>query len=421
MKKKIVITNAYTWYNKGDAGILLGTINTLKQIHGEKNVEFTILSFTPDEDKKRYCKDKSIKNVYSNVLNPHPYKHTKLGKIIAIIKLIIKYIYLYMMSNLNLKHLIKKYDNFKELNECDYIVVCGGGFLGGKKLDSLMHVFQMYINTKFNKNIYVMGTSIEPMKNKIVKYFTNNVLKKMTHIFARETITYEYLKSVVSNDKITLIPDMAFMLEDKSEKSKYVSDLRCDSDKIYGITVRKWNFPNYNNPVKLMENYMNSLAEFMNKEIEQNKSAFIFIPQVIVSHGDDSEIAIEIRNRMKEKNRNKFLILHDDISPIEIKSLISNLDFFIGTRMHSNIFATSMGVPTIAIAYEKKTNGIMHTVGLDDYVIEMDEITESKLEELVKIQRRNNQNIRNDLRERIIKLREEIIIKMENVLKNEVK
>lgn len=421
MKKKIVITNAYTWYNKGDAGILLGTINTLKKIHGEENVEFTILSFTPYEDEKRYCKDKNIKHVYSNVLNPHPYKHTKIGKMVAILKLIIMYIYLYIMSNFNLEHLVGKYDNFKALNDCDYIVVCGGGFLGGKKLDSLMHVFQMYINTKFNKNTYVMGTSIEPMKNKMVMHFTNNVLKKMTHIFAREVITYNYLKQIVSKDKITLIPDMAFMLEDKRKKSIYIDDLKQKSDKIYGITVRNWNFPNYNNPTKLMKNYINVLANFMDKEIEKNKSAFVFIPQVIVEYGDDTEVAIKIKNKIKEKNRNKFLILHDDISPVEIKSLISNLDFFIGTRMHSNIFATSMEIPTIAIAYEKKTNGIMHTVGLEDYVIEMNEITENKLEELVEKQRRNSTNIRRNLKDKIIKLREEIMEKMKNVLKNEVK
>ena len=70
-KKTITITNAYTWYNKGDAGILLATIDTLKKIYNK--AEFNILSFTPDVDRKNYCKDSSIKEVYSNILNPHPY------------------------------------------------------------------------------------------------------------------------------------------------------------------------------------------------------------------------------------------------------------------------------------------------------------------------------------------------------------
>ena len=55
------------------------------------------------------------------------------------------------MINFFKEILIKKKNNYQALNESDYIVVCGGGFLGGKKFDSLMHLFQIYINTKFNK------------------------------------------------------------------------------------------------------------------------------------------------------------------------------------------------------------------------------------------------------------------------------
>ena len=45
--KKITITNAYTWYNKGDAGILLGTVNTLKKIYKDEQIQINVLSFTP--------------------------------------------------------------------------------------------------------------------------------------------------------------------------------------------------------------------------------------------------------------------------------------------------------------------------------------------------------------------------------------
>jgi len=48
--KKITITNAYTWYNKGDAGILLGIISSLKKEYGEDNIEINILSFSPEID-----------------------------------------------------------------------------------------------------------------------------------------------------------------------------------------------------------------------------------------------------------------------------------------------------------------------------------------------------------------------------------
>ena len=164
MSKKITITNAYTWYNKGDAGILLGIIDTIKKIYNN-DVEFTILSQSPDEDKKRYCNDPCVKNVYSNILNPNPYKHTKIGKYIATIKMIFKLINYQIGFKVCKNVLIRKNKNLKSLNEADIIIVCGGGFLGGKKYDSLMHVYQIYVDTLFNKPVYVMGNSIEPMKN----------------------------------------------------------------------------------------------------------------------------------------------------------------------------------------------------------------------------------------------------------------
>lgn len=417
--KKITITNAYTWFNKGDAGILLGTVNTLKKIYGEDNIEIDVLSFTPDEDKKRYCEDRCIKNVYSNVLNPHPYKHTKIGKVIAILKLIIRTIYISIMMKLNLNHLIKKEKSFESLFSSDILIVCGGGFLGGKKLESLMHVFQMYVNTKFKVPVYVMGTSIEPMKNRLVKKITDNVLKKMDHIFAREVITYDYLKSILSENKVTLIPDMAFMLEDSYKKFDIVEELRKKSKTIYGLTVRNWNFPNASNPKMLMKNYIEALKDCMEKEIEENNSAFIFVPQVIVDYASDEVIANEIKEALADKYKDSFIVLNDDLSPMEIKALIANLDYFIGTRMHSNIFATSMRIPTIAIAYEKKTNGIMHTVALDDYVIEMDEIKTENLSKKIELQKENNFLIRKLLDEKIVSIRKEILNKMKKVLEDE--
>lgn len=415
--KKITITNAYTWYNKGDAGILLGTVNTLKQIYGSENIEIDILSFTPGEDKKRYCKDPVIKNVYSNVLNPRPYKHTKIGKLIAIVKLIVRTIYLSLMMKFNIDKLVLKEQAFKSLSDSDIIVVCGGGFLGGKKLDSLMHVFQMYVNTKFNKPVYLMGTSIEPMTNKIVKFFTDGVLKKLDFIFARETITFDYLKILIPSTKFTLIPDMAFMLEDVNEDFEAILELKKNGGPIYGLTVRDWNFPNFSNPTKLMDNYIFAIRDVIEEQVKKNNASFVFVPQVIVKHGDDAEVALKIKSFLGKAYQERFLVLRDDISPVQVKAMIANFDYFIGTRMHSNIFATSMKVPTIAIAYEKKTNGIMHTVNLDDYVIEMDEVTSEKLNDLIEKQTKNNELIKKQLNKVIPEIRNEVLDKMKAVLK----
>ena len=60
----------------------------------------------------------------------------------------------------------------------------------------------------------------------------------------------------------------------------------------------------------------------------------------------------------------------------------SRCDMFIGTRMHSNIFALAGGVPTIAISYLHKTTGIMEDLGLSDWVIAIEEFTSERAIEM---------------------------------------
>lgn len=410
---KIVITNAYTWYNKGDAGILLATIDVLKKVY--KDAEFSILSFAPDTDRIKYSTDKSIKEVESNILNPHPYKHTKIGRILAIGKLFFKMLQTQLGLKLFRKSTIKKNRNLKLLDEADIIVVCGGGFLGGKKLDSLMHIYQIYVNTLFKKPVYVMGNSIEPIANKVVKKYTEGVLKRVDYIFAREKITEEYLKKILPFNKFCRIPDMAFSLEDKEYEFDYMDKLKKENDIIIGITVRNWNFPNVKDKNKAKENYLKAVADSMDFIIEKYNSVFVFVPQVIVEFGDDTETAKEIKKIMK--NSNKFVIRNDDYSPYEIKAMASNCDYFIGTRMHSNIFATSMRIPTTAIAYEKKTNGIMETVNMSDYVVEIDTITKEELVSTIEKMIDNKEKIIKTLNERIPEIRKEIEEKTKKVLR----
>jgi len=410
---KIVITNAYTWYNKGDAGILLATIDVLKKVY--KDAEFSILSFAPDTDRIKYSTDKSIKEVESNILNPHPYKHTKIGRILAIGKLFFKMLQMQIGLKLFRKNTIKKNKSLELLENADIIVVCGGGFLGGKKLDSLMHIYQIYVDTLFKKPVYVMGNSIEPISNKVVKKYTEGVLKRVDYIFAREKITEEYLKKILPFNKFCRIPDMAFSLEDKEYEFDYMDKLKKENDIIIGITVRNWNFPNVKDKNKAKENYLKAVADSMDFIIEKYNSVFVFVPQVIVEFGDDTETAKEIKKIMK--NSNKFVIRNDDYSPYEIKAMASKCDYFIGTRMHSNIFATSMKIPTTAIAYEKKTNGIMETVNMSDYVVEIDTITKEELINTIEKMINNRKEIIKILNKRIPEIREEIEEKTMKVLK----
>ena len=409
-KINITITNAYRWRNKGDAGILLGTIENLKTIFGKENIKINVLSFTPEEDAKHYKEDPCVNEVLSNLINPNPYKHTKIGKLAAVLKICGQFTK-YDLGTLFFRgQITKKNKALTALNNSDVIVVCGGGFLGGKKFDSLMHVVQMNINTHYKKPTILLGTSVEPSQSKIVNCMTKRVLKKYDFIMAREIITYGILEKYIDNSKLGLCPDMAFMLLDPEAKKSNRSLLKI------GVTVRKWNFPGSKNPEEKMDKYITELAKVLDYFIENKQAEVFFIPQVIVAHGNDAEVAKMVQSKMKKKNRAKFHISEEDMTPIEIKQFIGEMDVFLGTRMHSNIFATSMAIPTVAIAYEKKTIGIMHTVGLDDYVLDINNIDSKSIIARIDTALSESGDISKNLNEKRASIREEIVQKTKTAI-----
>ena len=61
-------------------------------------------------------------------------------------------------------------------------------------------------------------------------------------------------------------------------------------------------------------------------------------------------------------------LIEEELSPNQLKGIISEFDLFVGARMHSCIAALSQGVPTIAISYSHKS-GIMESLGLSQNTI----------------------------------------------------
>jgi polysaccharide pyruvyl transferase WcaK-like protein len=54
----------------------------------------------------------------------------------------------------------------------------------------------------------------------------------------------------------------------------------------------------------------------------------------------------------------------------ELKGIIGQCDFFIGSRMHACIAALSQGVPCVGIAYSMKFEGVFESVGMGGWVID---------------------------------------------------
>lgn len=408
-KMVITIVSAYTWFNKGDAGILMGTLTELNDYYGEEKIEFNILSFTPEIDSTNYKKYFSnIANVDSNIFNPYPVKKNKLNKGIAIMKMGVQYIFTKIISKAS-KNILCKNSSIKLCESSDILIICGGGFLGGNKYNSLIHLAQIDILKQLNIPMVLWGTSIEPPRKELLKRITERVLTNIDIILPREKITEEYLESFYDLQKIIPTPDMAFKTSEifiSSRIDKRFHDIKqISKDKrIIGITMREWFFPRSKEPEKQKKQYENSLIELIN-DLE-SESQFVFVPQVIMNGDDDRVFANKIKNSLLDSDN--LIVLEEDYSPYELKYLISKFDQFLGTRMHSNIFASTVCKAPVAIAYEKKTNGIMEKLGLSEYVVDIENVNTDILKKMLNDNNINSTKLAEKVSKKVQSLKMEI-------------
>lgn len=88
----------------------------------------------------------------------------------------------------------------------------------------------------------------------------------------------------------------------------------------------------------------------------------------LVGHVQSEFIGVEDDQRVSAQLAEEFpgtVLAPVFTSPIEAKSYIAGMDFFMGARMHATIAAFSTGVPVVPMAYSRKFIGVFGTLGYD--------------------------------------------------------
>lgn len=383
----ILIINAHSSRNKGDAGILLSMIDSLRK--NNPGCSIKIKSRFPEVDKNAY--DVSVASCVANIsIDP---KTSKFLKLLSAGKLM-------RMLNSNQKGIDPDYE------WADVVVSCGGGFLlsHGFSAALMQHLVQIKIAFDYKKPVIIYSQSIGPFYNNQMQKLAKRVLDKVDKIYIRENISKEWLKKIhCQNESVTIVPDSAFCMED--QQSDLVDKLFHEMKEthhgpIIGLTARDWNFPEVENTAFYRKKYIHSIQETIKYIEEKYNGKVLLMPQVLGPNpfNDDRIISKEIINGINSRYAK---LIDYDFHPRELKYFYSKMDMFIGTRMHSNIFALSSHIPTVAINYEHKTKGIMELLKLHDYVLDINDITAEDLMKKVENCWNNRERLKHHLEENI--------------------
>jgi polysaccharide pyruvyl transferase WcaK-like protein len=108
------------------------------------------------------------------------------------------------------------------------------------------------------------------------------------------------------------------------------------------------------------------IAEIADYLAEKLDAYVLLVPHDYNPAADDRELLKDILKEVKRNERVK--LLAGEYSAPQLKALIGQCDMFVGGKMHANIAALSMCIPTVGIQYSSKFYGIMGMLGQERYV-----------------------------------------------------
>ena len=148
---------------------------------------------------------------------------------------------------------------------------------------------------------------------------------------------------------------------------------------LLGITTINWEKQNLD--FKAQSIYETAILNAARTMMTDLKGKVIFFPQVCgnIPATDDRIPAARIHTQLSDFG-DRIVLINQPASAEILKTAYGLMDIFIGTRMHSNIFALGGGVPVIAIAYRHKTQGLMNLLDLSEWVIDIDKIDAQQLQ-----------------------------------------
>lgn len=404
---KILITDSYAG-NIGDIGILISTIDQLKQNFPQS--EITVESSHPNLLR-------NIINIENITLVPRIFDIEEIDSTTAplYLKFILTFLGVYDLVSFFLSVVAKKIGMdisiivrkskrnylFILLNT-DLIISGGGGYLNSK----FIYFFRLYIYTLgllLNKQIILLAQSIGPFASLASKIAIPLFLNKAKYITLREPHSSIYLKNFNLMKKPKITADLAFLLKTNSidsgsKKNKFNKIVIAISLKEDRCNIQQENFTKQ---IGIISNYL----------IKKN----YFVLLMCHTYKDSKIADLIYRNIL---NKAEIDIVPFGIEPKAIKSLYGTCSLVIASRMHSIVFCSDLYVPFISISSDGKFIGLHKQLKYDQkLLLKYEDLTSDNLKNSVDYAIANDIKLKLQLRTVIPQIRKLSYLNM-SIIKN---
>ncbi len=268
--------------------------------------------------------------------------------------------------------LISKWSNlFRACWRSDLLIEMSG--IKYNKANRLREAFSQslpYIFAAITRTPSIAFTqSYGPIDSPFARKFANFALRLCRVVMSRDDFSTAFLEKLIPQKTITQYPDIAFLLEAEEFSRRVGSDyvvVSLSQKAVQGASKAQ------------RETYMNCMqwaCEFFCSQSLQ----VVILPHVHKAgrpSDDDVLINRELYSRLKEKST----IIDEELNPMQLKYIISRSQFLLGSRYHSLVASLSSCVPSLAVGWAEKYEGLFDLFDLKDFVLSVQSLDRSEFE-----------------------------------------
>ena len=224
--------------------------------------------------------------------------------------------------------------------------------------------------------VIVFGISLRSLHSGYCRMLMRGIARCSSFLGAREDRTLAAFTKFASGDfKVHLVPDVAIQMKPcaAQEAASLLKDQGVDpAARNIAICMRDFRsdaaFQKHHYSrgydAAALEQYHMSIREVAEHAIRRHDANVIFCPMHTVAPDDDRRVAHDVRNSVADCGiRKRIIVLEEQYGPREMKGMLGLMHANVGIRFHSLVLATSMFVPSLAVAYAHKNQAYMDYIG----------------------------------------------------------
>lgn len=354
MSTRLMITGIHGMLDNGEAALVVGAISSLKQ--QVPDARFYIGMINGERDSSRL--QRVFPEIHGDieVVGPLLTAGRRVPWYVRTVLLLPKYVVPYLRSDIGVHVGADGYS--------DEII--------GGPLATLTHSYQILLGWILRKPVVACAQSIGPFKARWTRTLSRFTLNRVAFVTAREGVTQAYLAQLGVAKPVHPVADLAFLVQPvPAEQVDALMDraginrgqsLAClaPSQLVYrhirgGVSADDKH-----------DMYVRAMADVVDYLASLGLGA-VLLCQTIGGKHDDSVVAREIQALAKQKPW-----VFDDLTPQELKGIMGRCQIMVSSKMHSAVFATSMGTPTVVIGYHPKVKGIVgEMMGQTGFIVDI--------------------------------------------------